>query len=509
MKQQAKSEKQARFNSSIVWFGATQFLTVIGAWAAAASDNVFRIFALGSVTGAMLVSLIISFEAGLMAMIFFEPFRGFLRRLQYTIVPYSQSEPIHLITPVVTFVAFLLVLQRQKLEIVRATALAGAVSILGAIYFAQIFNPLQGSIFVGLTGALFFLVPVAWFYFGQAVQPGFVPKVLRLVVILGIGASFHGVYQMVFGYPAFEQYWIDNTDLYTSISVNRVTRALATFNSAEEWGRYIQLGCIVAFGLGISKTEGAKRLLWHICGVILIVMLALTGQRTAIFGLLLGLTVLFLTGARSSRAVFVRLALLFAPVILAFALSAYVSDDEGAEVNADEGVNTMLTHTTKGTIKPTGEGSLYARFETWTRIVTKDLPANPMGNGLGADGLAATRETNNTDDPTDNHFLTVALSAGVPAALILIWIFIRSSVLSFRLWRNSDPDSTESVLWRIALALMASFFLNNIFGTTFTIYSVAPLGWLVIGWISAGYSRLQYDFQIDNQNQEINPVLFR
>lgn len=509
MRQQAKSVKQARFNSSIVWFGATQVLTVFGAWAAAASDNIFRLFALGSVTGAMLVSLIISFEAGLTAMIFFEPFRGFLRRLQYLIVPYSQSEPIHLITPAVTFVAFLMLLQRQKLEIVRATPLAGAVSILGAIYFAQIFNPLQGSIFVGLTGALFFLVPVAWFYFGQAAQSEFVPKILRLVVILSIVASFHGVYQMIFGYPGFEQYWIDNTDLYTSIAVNKVTRALATFNSAEEWGRYVQLACIVAFGLGIMKTEGSKRLFWLISGLGLIIMLALTGQRSAIFGLLLGFTVLFLTGARSARAAFARLALLFAPLILISALSSFVGDDEEGNSGDGDSVNTMLTHTTKGTVKPAGEGSLYARFDTWTRIVTKDLPANPIGNGIGADGLAATRETNNTDDPTDNHFLSVALSAGVPAALLLIWIFIRSLILSFRLWHHSDPDSAESGWWRIALALAASFLLNNWFGTTFTIYSVAPLGWLVIGWISAGYGRLQYDFQIDSANREINPVLFR
>jgi hypothetical protein len=505
MKSQTKTQKPARLNSSFIWIGLTQALTVIGAWAIAVGENVFRVFALGSVTMAMLVSLVISFEAGLTAMIFFEPFRGFLRRLQYLVVPYSQSEPIHLITPVVTFVAFLLLLQRQKLEIFRATPLAGAVSILAAVYFIQIFNPLQGSLFVGLTGALFFLVPVVWFYFGQSAQPEFVPKVLRLVVILSIAASFYGVYQMVFGYPAFEQYWIDNTDLYSSIAVYNVKRALATFNSAEEWGRYVQLGCIVAFGLGISRTEGNKRLFWLAGGVVLMAMLALTGQRSSIFGLFLGLIVLFLTGAGSARAVFARLTLLCAPLVLIFALSAFVSDDDGHDLNEGESVNAMLTHTTKGTVKPAGEGSLYARFQTWTRIITEDLPSNPIGNGIGADGLAASRETNNTDDPTDNHFLSVALSAGVPAALLLIWIFVRSLILSFRLWRNSDPDSPDYGLWRIALALIASFFLNNFFGTSFTIYSVAPIGWLVIGWISVAYSRALYEEDREQPETEFIP----
>ncbi len=39
------------------------------------------------------------------------------------------------------------------------------------------------------------------------------------------------------------------------------------------------------------------------------------------------------------------------------------------------------------------------------------------------------------------------------------------------------------------LALMAAFILNNFFGTSFTIYSIAPIGWLLVGWISANYSR--------------------
>jgi hypothetical protein len=450
MKHHAKTQRPARINSSALWFALTQLFTLFGVWATAAGGNLFRFFALGSITGGMLLALLANFQAGLLAMIVFEPFRGFLRRAQYLFVPYSSSEPIHLVTPAVTFVALLIVLQRQKLEILRATPLAGAVSLLAAIYFIQIFNPLQGGIFIGLTGALFYLVPVAWFYFGQAADARFVPRALRLVVILGLVASLHGLYQMIFGYPEFEQYWIDNTDLYSSIAVYNVKRALATFNSAEEWGRYVQIGCVIAFGLGITKTEGGgKRFFWIISGLALVLALALTGQRSAIFGLFLSFAVLFLTGAASLRAAFGRLCLLGAPLVLILAFSAYSAMDDAPDLDDGESVNTMLTHTTKGTVKPTGEGSLYARLTTWTRIITEDLPANPLGNGLGAEGIAASRETNDTDDPTDNHFFSVALAAG---------------------------------------ALLASFILNNFFGTTFTIYSVAPLGWLVIGWLSASYS---------------------
>jgi hypothetical protein len=506
MKHHSKTQKPPRINSSVLWLAATQMFTIFGVWATTAGGQAFRFFALGSVTSAMLVSLLVSLEAALTAIIIFEPFRGFLRRAQYLFVPYSQSEPIHLLTPLVTSIAFLFLLQRYKFEIFRATPLAGSVSILAAIYFIQIFNPLQGSFFVGLTGALFFLVPVIWFYFGQSVKTDFVPKVLRLTVFLGLVASSYGIYQMLFGYPVFEQYWIDNTDLYSSIAVNKIKRALATFNSAEEWGRYVQIGCIVAFGYGLIKSEGYKRLLWFSSGAALILMLALTGQRSAVFGLFLGLAILFLTGAATFRSLILRIGLLFGPLILVLALSSVIAVDEGS--NSDgESVDTMLTHTTKGTVNPTAEGSLYARFDTWNRILTKDLPSNPFGNGIGADGLAASREANNTDDPTDNHFLTVALSAGVPAALLLIWILIRSLILSLRLLRNSEYGSKNHGLWRIAIALIASFVLNNIFGTTFTIYSVAPLGWLIIGWISSSYSEIQDEYQTTNETRIVRQIV--
>lgn len=432
----------------------------------------------------MLVPLAVSLEAGLTAMILFEPFRGILRRLQYLIVPYSQSEPIHLITPVITFFAFILVLQRKKLTLFYATPLAATVSILTFICFLQIFNPLQGGLFVGFSGAMYYLVPMVWFYFGQEANPEFFPKVLRVIVFLGIICSLHGVYQTVVGYPAFEQYWIENTDKYESIAVYNVTRALATFSNSEEWGRYVQIGSLIAFGLGMSKTEGSKRVLWFCCAFTLCGMLALTGQRTSIFGLLLGLAILTLTGAKTIGSALGRVFLLCAPFVLIIVLSGSIDENEGYDLDDSQGVNTMLTHTTKGTVNPASEGSLYARFETWSFLITEVIPSNPVGAGLGASSLSASR--NSTDDrPVDNHFLTMAVSIGVPATLLLIWILFRAFGICFRKWRESTTDSIEFSNWRIAMALMSSFILNNFFGTSFAIYSVAPIGWLLLGWISA------------------------
>jgi hypothetical protein len=77
------------------------------------------------------------------------------------------------------------------------------------------------------------------------------------------------------------------------------------------------------------------------------------------------------------------------------------------------------------------------------------------------------------------------------AALLLFWILLRALVFCFRGWRDSEPDSEQADLWRIMLALTSTFILNNFFGNSFTIYSVSPLGWLIVGWISASYAEMQ------------------
>ena len=489
MNNQAQTIKRKRISSSFIWLGMLQAITALGVWAAASGGQIFRAFALGSITLSMITALVVSLEAGLTAMILFEPFRGVLRRLQYLIVPYSSSEPIHLITPVVTILALVLLLSRHKFEIFRATPLAAATSILAAICFFQIFNPLQGGLSVGLVGALYFLVPMAWFYFGQAANADFVPKILRFIVLLAVATSLYGVYQLVVGYPAFEQVWLDNTDMYGSISVYNMQRALATFSNSEEWGRYIQIGCVIAAGLFFTRSEGNKRIFWLGAAVSLMALLTLTGQRTSIFGLMLGLAILFLTGARDFRGVVMRTMLMLAPFVLLFALVKPLSDDDGYD--SDDKVDAMMTHTSKGVVNPTSEGSFQIRLVTWTQIVTETLPSNPIGTGLGTTTLASTREQADKEYAIDNHFLSLAVSAGVPAALLLFWILFRALVFCFRGWRESEPDTEQADLWRIMLALTATFILNNFFGTSFTIYSVAPLGWLTIGWISVAYAEMQ------------------
>lgn len=473
-----------------LWPVVTFPISALAVWAINAGGEALRWLGLGAVAWSLALPLLISLEAGLFAMMLFEPLRGFLRRAQYLFLPYSATDPIHVVTPLVTMMAFGMLLQRRKLRIFRETPLAGLVTILCVIYFLEIFNPLQGSVTVGLSGALFMLVPVAWFYFGQDLKPSFLETALRLMVVLGILTSLYGLYQLTFGFPSFEQYWLDNTEFYDSISVGNVKRALATYSSAEEWGRYIEIGAIIAFGFATCAGSLIRRAGWFLGGAALTVMILLTGQRTAMFGLILGCFLLMVLGAQSWRSVVGRVLIAVAPMLLVAVLVTAPTNDDMLSHGEEERMGAVMSHTTRGTLNPTQEDSLQERLKNWTYLATELVPYRPLGIGLGGTSLAAWRFNEDLDlPPIDSYFISTVITCGLPTALLFIWILMKATTLSWRAFRRSEVGSREARVWRITTTLLPVLILNSFFGNTFTLYSVAPVGWLIIGWISAGALR--------------------
>jgi hypothetical protein len=272
--------------------------------------------------------------------------------------------------------------------------------------------------------------------------------------------------------------------------VGHIKRPVATFTNAEEWGRYIAIGAVVAFGFGAGARQWLSRGGWFICGAGLSTVLMFTGQRTAIFGLLLGFASLILLGARNFRGVSVRLILLLLPLVLIATLAKPPSEDEMWNKEETETVGTLLSHTQRGTLKPTGEDSLYVRLEVWKDLVINVIPYRPLGAGLGAGSLGALKFSNiNNEIAIDNFILVLAVAVGIPGALLFVWILCRATLIALRQTRRAVPNTPEAVMARIIAALMPVFILNNFFGLTFSLYAVAPVGWLIIGWISGQEGR--------------------
>ena len=479
--QHSKSRGPAR-----LWPIATLPTSAFVVWAVNSGGEALRWLGLTGIAWLLAIPMLVSLEAGLVAMMIFEPLRGFIRRAQYLFLTYTDSDPIHVVTPLITLLAFVMLVQRSGLRILVATPLAKLVSILGLIYFIQVFNPVQGGLTVGFSGALFILVPVVWFYFGGSVRPDFMRTAMCLMVVIGLITSLYGLYHLAFGFPSFEQYWLDHTDAYESIALGRIKRALATFSSAEEWGRYIQIGGIIAFGFGAAAATQLKRAGWFLCGAGLSVMLLFTGQRTAIFGLLCGVILLVALGAKTLGGGLARLAVILVPLLLIGFLVNAPTNDDALSKTEDEKFGIVLSHSTRGALNPAKEDSLQERLTTWTYLATEVIPSNPLGMGLGATSLAVTRTDKSAAlPPIDSYFISSVITCGLPAAILFLVILGRATLASWKNVRRTPRGSESAQVWRVVAALMPVLILNSLFGNTFTLYSVAPVAWLIVGWISA------------------------
>lgn len=147
--------------------------------------------------------------SGMVALMIFIPFMAFLRRYIYVFDSYVGFDPILLVFPVLTvFIFFDLIMfhQRTIFGSYRKNPLVKYTTLLLLTFIISTANPLQGGPVVGISGALFFLIPVFWFYFGRFVDEKRINYILTITVVIGFVTALYGLRQVFFGYLPFELY---------------------------------------------------------------------------------------------------------------------------------------------------------------------------------------------------------------------------------------------------------------------------------------------------------------
>src|SRR5712691_13430683 len=97
---------------------------------------------------------------------------------------------------------------------------------------------------------------------------------------------------------------------------------------------------------------------WIFCALTLTGAVLLTGQRAAVFGLIVGFTALVLLGARSLPGAMARVVLLLVPALLLVVFLKAPAQEEMWSNDETQTLSTVLSHTQRGVLKPTEEDSL-------------------------------------------------------------------------------------------------------------------------------------------------------
>ncbi len=109
-------------------------------------------------------------------------------------------------------------------------------------------NPLQGSMFAGVS-ALIFFVPVAAFWIGRTLPDRTLRTTLLVYAACGVPAALYGLFQISHGFPSWDQAWIDSSG-YTALQVGSATRPFSSFSSASEYAEFLAAGIVVWLALG-------------------------------------------------------------------------------------------------------------------------------------------------------------------------------------------------------------------------------------------------------------------
>ena len=230
----------------------------------------------------ILSSSIIKNKPNYQALVIFGFLLGFLRRFlpSDSILATSGTnlDPLLLVIPL-TFVICLFI---SQMSVIESKILDWSLKGLVVISTLAIFNPRQGSILVGITGWIAYVIPFMFIYLGSKISKEEFDKILNTLKILGLSVCTYGFSQVIFGYNSWDQQWFNSVTLNGEYSVVAygTNRPFGTFSSIGEYAQGIGIVAgIVSFQYFNSKIKFRAFFFYML---IFLISVSLTASRAAL-----------------------------------------------------------------------------------------------------------------------------------------------------------------------------------------------------------------------------------
>ena len=406
----------------------------------------------------------------LFALLLWLPSLGLLRRLVTTFGSAgSLGDPLLLVAPAAWVLLAGVAVSRGALR--QRTALATTVLVLTGMLTVSAVNPLQGGLTVGLAGLLLVVPPMLAFWVGRSLVDDLaMRRIITLVASFAVPAAAYGLIQTFAGFPSWDARWILENG-YTALNVGGTIRAFSSFASSAEYGTFLAVGVVTWLALG----RNVLRLPLALAAVGLLgTALWFESQRSIVVLTLAAVWLLF----AARRGLSLRWALI-GGVALLVALP-WVVGRIAPEQFAGGTTASLSAHQAQGLSDPFGQQSTLPGHITMVTDGIRQVITNPLGSGVGAVTSAAGRFGGvNVGTEADPGNAAVAAGAlGLVAYLILV---LRGLPLAYRIAaRRRDIVATA------ALGILSVTFLQWLNGAQ---YAVAPLPWLMLGWLDRQAAR--------------------
>jgi hypothetical protein len=389
---------------------------------------------------------------------------GTLRRWFTAAGSVTTTDPLLLIAPF-AFLLVAVVATRSRAHAQRS-ALTTAIGVLCVLFVLGALNPSQGGLSVGVSGLMFLLPPLLAFWIGRDLcDDSLMTRIFKVVGVLAFLAALYGLYQTLFGFPSWDQAWIQSSG-YAALIIGSTSRAFASFSSAAEYANYIAIGIVVwvAYWLRSSKFVIALG-----GTATLAVALFLESSRGVILMLLFAGGVVF--AARRRWPLLLSAVAGFGCIfVLVFGLSKVAPSNIGGSSN----VAALEQHQIQGLSNPLDPQS--STLLTHLNLVTHGLKTavtHPVGKGTGVITKAG-EKFGGISQLTESDPSNLAVALGLPGLLVYIAVF----ALGFRTVYAVAVQRRDR-LSAVALAIVAVMAFSWLIGGA---YAVAPLPWFAMGW---------------------------
>lgn len=411
-------------------------------------------------------------RAGLIATAIFLAFLGDYRRYAGYFQGYPNNDPLLLVAPAAATFLFVCALLDKRVNL--STGLAKLVTLLMLLMFLQVFNPSQGGLQVGFAGALFYLVPLLWFWLGRSYATVEFMEYFTFRVLLSIGllATLWGLYQTRYGLFAFEQQWVERVE-YDALYIARdLARAIGFFTSSAEYTRYLAITAVTLLAAWFARRSRLVVLL-----PLVLVAIFLAASRGPVVG--------FVGAAVALWSIRTRVTALWLPRFViggAAGVAALVAILLFLQtMSFGHRVDPLVERQVSGLLDPANEKTSTATGHL--QMIRDGLVAGlaqPAGQGLGATTIAATKfgaRINNAEV----DFANIMISLGIVGGLLYLAVIVAVLSKALRWWR-----AERHTIALVTVAIVGVTFGAWLIGGD---YSIAALVWFYIGAMDKLYVR--------------------
>lgn len=416
---------------------------------------------------------------------------GDLRRILVYFVGLPTLDPMLLVGPLATLVIALPILMRIRLKDA-SSKLAFA---LLCIMTLEIFNPRQGPIMTGMTGAMFCIIPVLWYWIGR--KYGSIKLlqsvIYRVILPLGLVAACMGLYQSYIGFLPWQGAWASSVASHYH-SLYLASGVIRSFGFSVNSVEYANL-LLMASTVSLSAFFSGKRV-YVLFFPLLATALFLASSRSAIIKLLVAVAFAWSLSGRPGQKWALRFA--FAIVIafggMAYSLSQVVPENTGPAVevrtrsksagqNNNEAVTASTQHQLLGLAHPLDKkySTAQGHADMFSNGLLQGIK-NPIGIGIGSVTMASGNAKLGTENAggegsTEVDISDMFVSTGLVGGLLyvaFIIVFFRK-IIEFG---QGAPKSVGLPALGIVAALLGTWIAAGQ-------YAIGPTVWFIIGAISA------------------------